>query len=579
MRLQIKETYMQASFRVVIFSGGDPAHIHRLVTRIMNEVPEAQVCGVLCERRPGKTLSKRTRDFLRNVRRREFVEYAASKVVRNFTDRISKAATPLLHFMHGESFKPAPVRDPIQDLKARGCIFRITTDYHAEDSLEFVRSLKPDLGIVYGTRILKPSLFSIPRLGSINIHKRKVPDYRGGGPVGLWEMLDEQTEIGVTVHQVTEKLDAGAVVNSATISIDPFDNLTSLALKAHVVGNDLLVRSVADFARGTLNLTVQQGVGRMFKNPSAEQLHKYQKELAKRRTAYRPAGARSLGKMLLKSVAAAPSITIRNWKRRSQGAFPVTILFHHLVSDRPHRMGISTEQFLRHVQFLQRHYQIVSLSEAIIMLRMNQVAQPSVVLTFDDGYRDNFINLRAVVEETGVPVTLFVSTDYVSRQVEFEHDIESGCRGFLPLTWSQLIQLQTYGVEIGSHTRTHFDCGSHDRTRLQDEIAGSKRELESHLGRPIPFFSFPFGFPENISTEAAETAMRTYPYVLSAFGGENGAGDGINHLKRWCHPNRLWDLELQIQGALEDEPRFELPPEPQQREGVRVPLPQNDYSV
>ena len=107
----------------------------------------------------------------------------------------------------------------------------------------------------------------------------------------------------MTVHQVTEKLDAGAVVNTATISIDPFDNLTSLALKAHVVGNDLIVRSVADFARGTLNLTTQQGVGRMFKNPSPEQLQKYQKELAARRTAYRAVGSRPMAKMLLKTAA------------------------------------------------------------------------------------------------------------------------------------------------------------------------------------------------------------------------------------------------------------------------------------
>jgi peptidoglycan/xylan/chitin deacetylase (PgdA/CDA1 family) len=298
----------------------------------------------------------------------------------------------------------------------------------------------------------------------------------------------------------------------------------------------------------------------MFKSPSPEQLQKYEKDLAKRRTAYRPAASRSLTKMLLKTVAAVPSRTVRNWKRRLQGNFPVTILFHHLVSDRPHLLGMSTEHFLKHVRFLQQHYQIVSLQQAIEMLRTNQVTNPTVVLTFDDGYRENFINLRAVVEETGVPVTLFVSSDYVTRQAEFQHDIENGARGFFPLTWSQLLQLQTCGIELGSHTRTHFDCGSHDITRLQDEIAGSKRELESHLGRSIDFFSFPFGLPENISPEAAKIAARTYPYTFSAFGGENPATTpGRNHLKRWCHPSRLWDLELQIQGVLESEPPFETP--------------------
>src|ERR1041385_6196429 len=125
-------------------------------------------------------------------------------------------------------------------------------------------------------------------------------DYKGGGAVGLWELLDNQTEIGVTVHQVTEKLDAGAVVNRSTIHIDPFDNLTSLALKAHVIGNDLIVRSVADFARDTLNLQPQQGTGRMFKSPNPVQLRKYEKELARRRQTYRPTRSRSILKMLLK---------------------------------------------------------------------------------------------------------------------------------------------------------------------------------------------------------------------------------------------------------------------------------------
>jgi len=358
---------MESSFRVVIFSGGQPAYIHRLVKRIMNEVPETRVCGVLCERRPSKSLSKRSRDFLRNLKNPQFIGYAAEKVVRGLMSKLSRVGTAVLHFAHGGAPRPPSVVDPLQDLAALGCTFRVTTDYHSEESLEFVRSLKPDLGVVYGTRILKPTLFTIPRLGSINIHKRKVPDYKGGGPVGLWELLDSQTEIGVTVHQVTEKLDGGAVVNASTISIEPFDNLTSLALKAHVVGNDLIVRSIADFARCTLNLVPQQGTGKMFKSPNPVQLRKFEKELASRRPAYRPATSRSNAKMLLKTLVAAPSVTIRNWRRRAQRNFPVTILFHHLISDRPHRMGVSTEYFLKHVRFLQKQYQIVSLSQAIEM--------------------------------------------------------------------------------------------------------------------------------------------------------------------------------------------------------------------
>ena len=297
----------------------------------------------------------------------------------------------------------------------------------------------------------------------------------------------------------------------------------------------------------------------MFKSPTAQQQLQYQKELAARRPLFRPASGRSTGKMFLKTVASLPGVTIRNWQRRRKGSFPVVILFHHLVSDRPHRMGISTEHFLKHVEFLQKYYDVVSLTDAIEMLRTNNVKAPTVVLTFDDGYGDNFINLRAVVEHTGVPVTLFVSTDHILNGTEFQHDIDARLHGFQPLTWDQLRQLHKQGLEIGSHTRTHFNCGSDNRANLHTEIVGSKEDLELHLGTPIEYFSFPFGLPENISDEALKIATRAYPHVFSAFGGCNTAVDPvgeIKHLKRVCHSTHLWSLELQIQGVLEKEPAY-----------------------
>jgi len=256
--------------------------------------------------------------------------------------------------------------------------------------------------------------------------------------------------------------------------------------------------------------------------------------------------------MLAKTFCALPRVAIRNWKRRIDGTFPVTILFHHVVTDRRHRLGISTEHFLNHVQFLQKHYDVVSLTQAIEMLKNGAVKHPTVVLTFDDGYRDNFVNLRAVVEETGVPVTMFVSSDHIQHGREFKHDVEHGYTGFVPLTWAQLKLMSANGFEIGSHTRTHFDCGTRDPVALEYEIAGSKTELEKNLGTTVRFFSFPFGLPENISGPAARIALRAYPFIFSAFGGENVADCGGRHLLRWCHPNRLWDLELQIQGVLEE---------------------------
>jgi len=537
-------------FKVVIFSSGSLGVIGRLVRRIHHEVPEAQVCGVLLERRPGKPLRKRISTFAANLRRPEYVKFASQRLLNAGFEKLAAMGTSVLHIAHGG--RPEQVSPAEPD-----CPLMITRDCHDGASLEFVRSLDADLGLVYGTRILKPCLFSIPHFGSINIHKRKVPDYRGGGPVGLWEMLDGQREIGVTVHEVEEKLDAGAVIHSQTIAIEPFDNLTSLALKAHVVANDLLVRSVADYAQGSLRRTPQQGSSRMFKNPTPQQLTTYEKELRSKRPPFKSMRGRSTGKLLVRSAVALPALTVRNWRHRLRSRFPVSILFHHLVSDRSHALGMSTEHFLKHVEFLRKHYDVVTMKRATEMLESNSVRKPTVALTVDDGYGDNSLTLRAIRERfDDVPMTLFVSSGLIGSRERFPHDVRHGNDGFEPLTWEQLTQLQREGFEIGSHTRTHFDCGSTDIAKLQDEIAGSRAELEQHLGTPVELFSFPFGLPKNISPEAMKIANQSFKYVFSAFGGSNLAPESgeVKHLKRWAHPNDLWELELMIQGILDFEP-------------------------
>lgn len=243
------------------------------------------------------------------------------------------------------------------------------------------------------------------------------------------------------------------------------------------------------------------------------------------------------------------------------------ILFHHLVSDRPHRFGVSTAYFLRQVNFLLRHYKVVSLSEAVDLLRKGEVKQPTVAITFDDGYADNFINLRAVTEETGVPIAYFISTDYISSGREFAHDIAENERGFLPNTWEQIAFLKQIGYEIGSHTRSHADCGATDEAFLRDEIVGSGADIEEKVGATA-HFSFPYGYPQNISEPAARIACATYPNVFAAYRGGNYCGDGRRILKRGNFPHTVWELELQLQSVLSRDAE-----EPDHLKGSPAPRP------
>jgi peptidoglycan/xylan/chitin deacetylase (PgdA/CDA1 family) len=205
--------------------------------------------------------------------------------------------------------------------------------------------------------------------------------------------------------------------------------------------------------------------------------------------------------------------------------------------------------FLRQVNYLLRHYRVVSLSEAVELVRKGGVTVPTVAITFDDGYADNFVNLRAVTEGTGLPIGYFISTEHISSGREFAHDQLFNEHGFLPNTWEQIEFLRRCGYEIGSHTRNHADCGSTDEEFLRHEIVGSSEDIQQKLG-PTAHFSFPFGLPQNISAPAAGIACANYKNVFSAYRGGNFRRDARRILKRGNFPHTVWELELQLQSVL-----------------------------
>lgn len=84
-------------------------------------------------------------------------------------------------------------------------------DYHTEATINLLRGTAADLGILYGTNIIKETVFSIPRLGSINVHQGLAPVYRGGPPV-FWELFNGEQEVGITVHYVAAKVDTGDII-------------------------------------------------------------------------------------------------------------------------------------------------------------------------------------------------------------------------------------------------------------------------------------------------------------------------------------------------------------------------------
>jgi peptidoglycan/xylan/chitin deacetylase (PgdA/CDA1 family)/folate-dependent phosphoribosylglycinamide formyltransferase PurN len=551
--------------RLVVFSSLPVPALEHLLWRLTLDLPEVTVAGILYETdRPTLTHGKRARRAFRLLDDADFRVYAAARIASAVRARAVGMSDWLLRVVHAAprhpNGPPLSLESFAERSRTRGVAFHITRDLHDASSLDFVRTLDADLGLIYGTRILKPGLFTLPRRGSINIHKHRVPDYRGCGAPGLWELRDGCPDLTMTVHRVVADVDAGGILGERTIPIEPFDTLESLAMKADVVGVDLLIDVLRSETLGRSVERPQGAGGQLFKGYKPHHVHAIERRIRSQRAAWRPAFTRDRLKLIVRT-AALPFVALRNWRRRQQKRFPITVLYHHLTSDRPKFMSLPTIEFARHVRFLKRHYRIVSLDEAVRMLARNEVPEPTVVLTLDDGYADNFVGLRAIVELERVPVAICVCTQHVTDRSELAHDIQRGERGFPSMGWNEVRYLDRHGVTIASHTRTHHDCGTGGYAELVAEIAGSRRDLETKLGHRVDVFAFPKGKPRNVSPAAYRLALQHYSVVMSASGGENRGPFGPpGELRRYCHPDTIWELELQLQSLLDRQmPRLPVP--------------------
>jgi len=416
-------------------------------------------------------------------------------------------------------------------------------DLDGWNTAEFACQQRADLIVVLGQPSLSGELLAVPPLGSVRINVR-------GGTDSDNTTLQDGIELNV--EYFGRGAGIGCSLGSVSLPSQPYDGLLGITLKSDLIADDLLLLAVKSLENGSparASKEIRKWIQSTL-SPSLDQFILPPGQSPARRTTSHQR-CRSIAKLFAHSLLGIPLMMCRNWYRRLRGRYPVLILTHHLVSDRPHSMGIPTEHFWRQMRFLHRHYRIASLSEAIGLLRSGRVTEPTVALTFDDGYGDNFITLRAVAEETGTAIAIFVATQPIDAHQEFDHDLAAGTRGFFPLSWNQVQAWSSRGVEFGSHTRTHFDCGSSDRARLETEIAGSGRDLEVRLGRRCNCFAFPFGQAENMSPEAIEIAASTYQSLFSSYGGENLPCDGHvkPHLLRKGFYFDPWELELEMQSV------------------------------
>ena len=181
----------------------------------------------------------------------------------------------------------------------------------------------------------------------------------------------------------------------------------------------------------------------------------------------------------------------------------IPILAYHSVSreatPRFKPFTVSPELFAEHMDYLHHHaYTTLTVTQLITMLAEARQTFPErvIVITFDDGYADFFTEALPVLKRYDFTATLYIVTAFIngtSRWLQREGETMRPM-----LTWEQVRQLSSLGIECGGHSHSHRQLDILPLSMARDEIVRCKHLLEDHLGREVMSFSYPHGYHSNV---------------------------------------------------------------------------------
>lgn len=304
---------------------------------------------------------------------------------------------------------------------------------------------------------------------------------------------------------------------------------------------------------------------------------------------------------------------LRKLERRKYGP-GISILYgHRVMSDKimsdpndprvvaGHTSVSEVEHAIKH---LSKHYQFVSIGDAVEQLERGDVREESVVLTFDDGFRDNYINLLPVLKKHNVPAVFYVNASVIStnqnlwfqavinyffaieeerifiEENQTEYNLADAKKRYqaafdfmqyiqnnkhptefysvieklagekcLPteedyhMTWGDLKQLvEEPLITLGAHSYRHFPLGYCDEELSEYEITTSIEKLEQELGIDIEHFSFPRGHREDFNNFHTEVLQKKgVKSATTTLRGVNRSGQDLFAIKRIGLPQNISD--------------------------------------
>lgn len=156
--------------------------------------------------------------------------------------------------------------------------------------------------------------------------------------------------------------------------------------------------------------------------------------------------------------------------------------YHSIAADPDSTLMLDPDKFAKQMDYLAKEgYTPLSISDFTLILEKRKPAPPKpVLLTFDDGYADNYEHALPVLKKHGFPATIFISPGVVGQDGYY-------------LNWEQVKEMHEAGWDIEPHGMTHPHLPQLSAARQKEEITEARRQIEERLGTTADIFCYPYG--------------------------------------------------------------------------------------
>jgi peptidoglycan/xylan/chitin deacetylase (PgdA/CDA1 family) len=189
------------------------------------------------------------------------------------------------------------------------------------------------------------------------------------------------------------------------------------------------------------------------------------------------------------------------------------IFCYHTISAYPFpcNAGVETspETFARQMELLKRKYAVLPLAEIVGALRdKKRLPRNAAAITFDDGYRDNYLNAFPVLKSLGLSATIFCAASQLQNGIWLPTSDWQGLEIEM-LRKGDVAEMKAHGISFGSHGNAHSRLDQMDEPEVRRELEESRKFLREFCGGDVEYFCYPFGsFNEKVKHLAREAGYQ-----------------------------------------------------------------------